>query len=100
MTKELTEKEMKELVITLAEPTFKFMMRRVSLKILDDTNHKTISINEFLTVLCATIATIDANALRWMERFYNIECGEKIDFDKLKMVHTKNLYDQLKIILQ
>lgn len=98
--KTLTEDEMKYLVELIAEPTFKYMMKRVSKHIIDDKEYNRINVNQFLTLLCAAIALIDANALRWMENFYQINSGQLLDFEKLREVHYKNLSLQLKTILQ
>jgi nucleosome binding factor SPN SPT16 subunit len=100
MSMPFSEDELNELVKLIAEPTFKYMMKRVSNNILDDKHNNKMDIAEFLSVLCAAIASIDANALRWMENFYRIQSGQMIDFEKLRIAHTKNLHDQLKIVLQ
>ena len=96
----LTEEEMQEITKTIAEPTFKYMMKRVSNNILDDKHNQKMDINTFLSILCAALASIDANALRWMENFYMIQSGQLLDFEKLKDVHSKNLTSQLKVMLQ
>lgn len=100
MTKEFTEDEMKEILVKIAEPTFKFLLKRINTKILDDETVNKMSLSCFLSILCGALALIDANALRWMENFHELQSGKKLDFDKLRMIHTKNLYKQLESILQ
>lgn len=97
---DLTPDEIKELVKNIAEPVFKYMMRRVSKEILDNKDCNQMSINSFLSILVVSMATVDANSLRWMEKFYKLKVGEDINFEKLKFAFTKNLYEQLNIALQ
>ena len=97
---ELTPDEIQALVKTIAEPVFKYMMSRLSKEILDNKDYNNMSINSFLSILIVSMATIDANSLRWMERFYKLKVGEDIVFEKLKFAFTKNLYKQLNIALQ
>lgn len=98
-TLELSEQEVKMLIKNIAAPTFKYMMRRINRNIIQDKKLSQISINTFITILIASLSSIDANTLRWIEKFYKMKLGQDIDFDKLKSSLTIHLHEQLGIEL-
>ncbi len=83
-TRELTDKEVTEFVMTISEPVYKFMLRRIQNKILQEEDMQDISINSFITIIIVSLATMDANFLRWTQKFYRLTTGESVDFDKLR----------------
>lgn len=97
---ELSEKEINEIIRTIAEPVFRYVMKRIQNKILLDKKRGTMSMNSFLSVFVASMASVDANLFRWAENFYHMKTNQPIDFDKLKITYFKNLNEQLKVILQ
>ena len=98
-TRELTDVEVRGLVKLIAAPTFKYMMRRINNNILLNEYQADMSINSFISVVIITIASLDANILKWIEKFYKLKIGQDIDFDKLKFTLTKNLNEQLGVTL-
>ncbi len=94
--KQLTNKEVEELVQKLAAPTFRYMMRRIN-KMLLNPALEDYSVNSLITVLIVSLATIDANGLRWIEKYYKMKIGKDIDWNKLKEIHSINLREQLDI---
>ena len=97
--KDVEEEHMKYLVELIGKPTLKYMMRRIHNNILSDADNKDMSINTFISIIIASLATIDANFLRWIEQFYREKVGTDIDFDKLRFSLAKNLNEQLGIEL-
>lgn len=97
--REITEEEIKYLVQIVAAPTFKYMMKRINNNILLNSDYADMSLNSFISVLIISIASMDANLLKWIDKFYSVKTGKKIDFEKLKFSLTKNLHEQLGIEL-
>lgn len=54
-----------------------------------------MSVNTFISILIAALATVDANLLFSTAAFYRVKVGQDIDFEKLRMTHIKNLNEQL-----
>ena len=96
-TRELTESEIKDLVKIIGAPTYKYMMKRIQNNILLNDEMADISINSFIAVLIISLSTVDANALRWIEKFYQTQFGEKINFQKLRYALNNHLNEQLNI---
>lgn len=98
--RELTQDELKEILMDVAPVTFKFAVKRIQKIILDNPDHHDMSLNSFLSLVCAIMSSHDANMMRWMEAFYMAQMGEPLDGEKLRATFTKNLYEQLGIQLQ
>lgn len=97
--KNLSDQDIQYLVKLISAPTYKYMMRRINRFILQDKRLADISVNSFINVLVVAVASMDANSLRWIEKFYKMKTGQDINFDTLKFALTKNLNAQLGIEL-
>ena len=91
--RDLTQDEMKRVLMEVAPVTFKYAIRRIKKCILENDEHADVSLNSFLSLVCAIMASHDANMMRWMESFYYMQIGEPLDADRLRTTFTKNLYE-------
>lgn len=96
----LTQDELKSILLEVAPVTFKFFISRIEKSISGNPDYADISVNSFLSLICAIMASHDANVFRWMETFYFMQIGEKLDDEMLRSTFTLNLYEQLGIKLQ
>ncbi len=97
---ELHEKELKQIVTRIGMPVFKYMVRRIQREFADNPTYLGMSLNTFLTLVCATMAVNDANMLRWASNIYKTQTGEDLEDEKLRNAFIRNLYEQLGITVQ
>lgn len=95
--RDLSEKEIKELVILVAAPVFKYMLKRINKYILSDSTKTDISYNSLINIIIIALASMNANILNWIEEFYYANTGEKLHADKLRFSLMKNINDQMGI---
>jgi hypothetical protein len=102
MAKPITfnDDEISNLVRTIAEPTFNYIMRRIRKEIYNHERYSKISLDQYLMVLCATMGSVDANMLRFMQNFAKLQNAQDVDLEILRGVFIKCLYSQLDIVLQ
>jgi hypothetical protein len=94
----MNDKEAAILVRRIAEPTFKYLMKRIQKEILNHDDNKDLPLNMFLNIITAAIAENDANILRYLEVFHKISTNREIDFDALKLGFISRLEDNLKVL--
>lgn len=96
----LSDNDMTKIIKSISEPVFKYALKHIKKKILTHKQLSSMSINDFLNVLVASMASTDSNLFRWAENFYNLKTNAPIDFEKLKRAYFENLNYQLQVVLQ
>jgi len=94
------EEEIQQIIRSISEPTFRFIMRRMKKTIYDHERYKQISLAQFMMVITWAMGSVDANMLRFLENFHKLQSGEALDFDMLRTLFVKGLYEQLDVVLQ
>ncbi len=97
--RELSDDEIKDFIKLIGVPTFRYLMKRINNNILLDKSNSDMSINSFISTLVITMASIDANLLKWIAVFYKEKIGKEIDFEKLQSSLIRNLHEQVGIKL-
>ncbi len=100
VARELNQKEMEQVVKDIGDPVMKFMLRRIQRVLMTDEKYGNVSVNSFINAIVISMASYDANMLKWIDQFYYKNTSEKLDFEKLRMAFTRNLYAQLDVTLQ
>lgn len=54
-----------------------------------------MSVNSLITGVIISLASLDKNVLRWLQKFYQMKIGKELDFNKLRDSHLRNLTSQL-----
>ena len=94
----LSDKELNEIVLKVASPTFKFFMKRIQNEILY--KHKNIEIVMFCSLFIAIKADIDANALRWLQNSLKLQSGKDLNIEEIRSIFNKRLDECLGTLLQ
>jgi hypothetical protein len=95
MKKELSHEQFIELITTIAEPTLKYMVKRINNKIVDDKISESITLNLMIAIIIGSLAVINVSTLKWMSNSTLEKTGEKIDIQKLRMALIENINNQL-----
>lgn len=95
----LSSEEILELIDSIARPTFKYMMKRVSHQIMEKKDHEEMSVDTFISILIAAIAPVNVNLIKWISNFYTIKTGKNIDADRLMNGLIGQINSQLGIVL-
>jgi len=90
--KDLTEQEMIQMVRSISQPIFNYAIKRFIKQIKEQPE---ISLNIIINLFVCSMATCDANLLRWIKSFTMAKTGKDINIDKLKDLFTKELNVQL-----
>jgi hypothetical protein len=96
----MTDTEILELVQKLAEPTFRFMLRRIKKEILMGDTYSDMELNTFVSIVVASMVSVDANMLRWIEGFHKIKTNSEMNFSALKLIFIDKLNEQLKVLVR
>jgi hypothetical protein len=79
----LTDEDIMRLIKSIAEPTYKFFMKRID-KELFTGYYKNMSINCFITIFMSAMANTDGNLMRWLAAFYQTKIGKEAPLDNFK----------------
>lgn len=90
--KEFTEEEIIMIVRSISQPIFNYAIKRFVNKIKEQNG---MSLNTMVTVFLGSMATCDANLLRWVQSLGMAETGKDIYIEKLKEFFNKELIVQL-----
>lgn len=96
--KQMTNEDMANLIHRIAAPTFKYMMKRINNEVLKASDMKDMPLNVFLNVILTSMASVDANSLRWLQGFHKIKTNSEIDFDSLKWGFFGRLEEHLGVL--
>jgi len=90
--KEFTEQEMIETVRSISQPVFNYAIKRFVKQIKE---HEGKSLNILITVFLASMASCDANLLRFIRNLGMSTTERNVDIEKLKAFFIKELNGQL-----
>lgn len=90
--KEFTEDEIIQIVRSISQPVFNYAIKRFVKQVKEQTG---MSLNTMITVFLGSMATCDANLLRWVKSFGMAETGKDVQLEKLKEFFNKELNVQL-----
>ena len=97
--KQFTDEELMELINSISGPTFKYMMKRISNKIITDKQYDNMPIDKFIAILVSALVPVNVNVINWISNFYTASTNEKIDTEMLIHGFIGQLNSQMGIIL-
>lgn len=92
----MKQSELDELLRSIAEPTFKYFMKRVENNIINNSDCKNMDVQVFMSIIIHAVSMIAANSTRFAENFYNIKTAKLIDEEALKSKFINTYLEQLK----
>lgn len=90
----MNDSEVTELSKLLAEPIFKFFIRRMQKVV--HANHPDMPMQIFTLIFMSGLSSLNANLLRWLESFHKVNTGKDVNFFALKKSLDKRIDDALK----
>lgn len=94
--KKLSQEEIRELVESISRPVFNYAIKRFAKQI---KSHDEMHINDLITVFLGSMATCDANLLRWVKTFGMNQTKQNVNMDLLKDFFMREVTQQLELKL-
>lgn len=90
--KKITQEQIVEIVKSISQPVFNYAIKRFVKQI---NMQEKMDINDIITIFLGSMATCDANLLRWIKAFGMSETKKNVNITTLKEFFMKEVNVQL-----
>lgn len=88
---EISDDEMTDLVLRVAKPSFKFLMRKLDKELYYLTSKHEIKMIDFVNLILCSLSNIDSNILLWLRNCYKKRMNKEMDLSVLMHAYMTNL---------